>query len=238
MDACEIASHYRSPLERSETFARSEAARIDGGAGEQFGHALSMSVRDGSLRERPHFHYDTEHEAWDYKSGIAYWCTCMGIEGSLLFTLGCLMMFPGMKPTDEKHEFVARAWIEYSFMIGGWCFTFATYLSYLNVINQRKHHKIERLHLITWPRGQTDKGHVASLLNLVGSLWYNICTMSMFGWPPKRTLLEFNLTYVGTGVAGSMCFILAALLQGEYNDWRRCEWSLPVLTSHLNFWGG
>eukprot|EP00747_Dinoflagellata_sp_TGD_P144317 gnl/TRDRNA2_/TRDRNA2_176479_c2_seq17.p1 gnl/TRDRNA2_/TRDRNA2_176479_c2~~gnl/TRDRNA2_/TRDRNA2_176479_c2_seq17.p1 ORF type:complete len:393 (+),score=52.08 gnl/TRDRNA2_/TRDRNA2_176479_c2_seq17:104-1282(+) len=205
----------------------------------------TMPIVQDLLQEQQDFHDDTtrsfhssvEHEAWDYKGAVAYWCTCMTIEGAVLFSVGSLMMFPGTKPTDEKHEYVSRAWVDYSFMIGGWCFTFGNYLSYLNVINQNKHHKHERLHLVTWPAGQTDKGHVASLLNVLGALWYNVCTMSMFGWPPKKTLLEYNLTYVGTGVAGSVCFVVAALLQGEYNDWRRYTWSLPVWISHFNFWG-
>ena len=62
--------------------------------------------------------------------------------------------------------------------------------------------------------------------------------MSMFGWLPKTTLFSFNLTYVGTGVVGSICFSLASVLEGEYNDWRQCQqMSLPIMMSHLNFWG-
>jgi len=192
---------------------------------------------DPLLRDQT-FHSLVAHAAWDYKATLAFWCTCMTIEGAILFAVGSLMMFPGMKPTDEEHEYVARAWIEYSFMIGGWCFTFGNYLSYLNVINQNKNHEKEkRWHLITWPEGQMDKGHVASLLNVVGALWYNIGTMSMFGWPPTDTMSMFDVTYVGTGVAGSLCFSVASLLEGEYNEWRKCKLTLPVLSSHLNFWG-
>merc|ERR1712110_1166016 len=55
--------------------------------------------------------------------------------------------------------------------------------------------------------------------------------------PPKKTIADFDLTYVGTGVAGSICFSLASILEGEYNDWRKCRMSLPVLMSHFNFWG-
>merc|ERR1719453_1536128 len=88
-------------------------------------------IVEDHLQEPHRFH--KEHEAWDYKGTIAYWVTAMTIEGALLFSLGSLMMYPRMSPTDEKHEYVAEAWVDYSFMIGGWCFLFGNYLTYLNV---------------------------------------------------------------------------------------------------------
>lgn len=185
------------------------------------------------------YHDDKETEtlAWNYKATIAYWTTCMTIEGAILFAIGSFMMYPGTKPSDEEHEYVERAWVEYPFFFGGWCFTFGNYLSYLQVINQNKGKLDASYHLFTWPRGQTDKGHVAALLNFVGALWFNVGTLTMFGWPPVSPMGMYDLDYVGTGVVGSLCFAVAAILQGEYNSWRSCTLSLPVMISHMNFWG-
>lgn len=204
-----------------------------------------MSKAAESLLSSPTFMDDAGHQAWDYKATIAYWTTCMTIEGAILFSVGSLMMYPGMKPEDEEHEYVERAWVEYPFFFGGWCFTFGNYLSYLQVINQNKqdHSKggIKQVkkstYLFTWPAGQTDKGHIASLLNVVGALWYNIGTTTMFGFPPVSPMLYYNLDYVTTGIIGSLCFAVAGVLQGEYNNWRNCKASLPVAISHMNFWG-
>lgn len=59
----------------------------------------------------------------------------------------------------------------------------------------------------------------------------------MFGWPPKSTTTAFNINYVLIGSAGSLCFVIGAIIQGEYNHWRKCEISAPVCMSHFNFWG-
>jgi len=109
--------------------------------------------------------------------------------------------------------------------------------------------------------GALELGTLSALSNFLGSGWYNVNTMvSLYG---KKTWSintigddggysgvdqsEKNWWYWGTGIIGSVFFIVAAILEGEHNGWRRCElarWNpakhkdaLPLIGSVMNTFG-
>merc|ERR1712187_147646 len=73
-----------------------------------------------------------------------------------------------------------------------------------------------------------------------GAFLFNVNTMEMFfPWIKERHgLRSWNFWYVFIGAAGSAFFVVAGAIQGEYNNWRQCKCSAPVVISHMNFWGG
>ena len=84
---------------------------------------------------------------------------------------------------------------------------------------------------------------MGALCNVVGTLLFNLNTMSMFSWlADKTTLGGFNGWYFGTGAVGSAFFMLGAVFEGEHNNWRQVSCArfreLPFLMSILNFLGG
>jgi len=109
-------------------------------------------------------------------------------------------------------------------------------------------------------------GAMAALANTIGSFWYNVNTMvSLYGKKAWRInddsavdggysgvdQSEKNWWYWGTGVIGSVFFVVAAILEGEHNGWRqggpegRARWnimkhkdSLPLIGSVMNTVGG
>lgn len=134
-------------------------------------------------------------------------------------------------------------------MVGAWCFTIANYLIYFQTINRwnshgaSTHQGANEVHRTRWllPRSaDMGPGYWACLCNVIGALLYNVNTMGMFGHYEK-TLTGYNLGYVMTGSVGSIWFILGAILEGEYNNWRQLSWKtlydMPVLMSYSSFFG-
>jgi hypothetical protein len=196
---------------------------------------------------------DTEknnEKVWSYKSTISFWCSIYFTAGSLLFVVGSAGMIPGFCPPGEEHEVYFRTWVDYPFMVGAWCFTIANYGIYFQVLNQLNSHgatsphgadeialpsfassTLTRLRWVVLPT--SDLGHLAALMNVIGSLLYNVNTMGMYGGPNKFGL-GFDIGYVSTGAVGSLFFAVGAALEGEYNGWRRL--SLPETRSNSAVW--
>lgn len=174
-------------------------------------------------------------EVWSYKATIAFWSSMYFVIGSVLFVVGSVSMIPGFCPpaatNEEAHEEYFRVWVDYSFMVGAWCFTLGNYLAYFQVINKLSTHGagenggdpgdhgavLSRLRCFACP--SSDLGELAAFANVIGALFYNVNTMGMFGGSEKFGM-GFNIGYVATGTGGSFFFALGALLEGEYNDWR------------------
>lgn len=189
-------------------------------------------------------------ECWDFRNTIAFWASCIFVEGSMLFTIGSIFMFPDLISTSnaELHEMRYKAWVDYSFMIGAWLFTIANYLVYFQVINKASRGTPRLLeccmgsNFVAVPKCET--GHIACILNLFGSFFYNIQTMSSV-YTSESDLIKFDFLYASMGAGGSFLFVLGAVLEGEHNGWRELtqhRWfhsasSLPVWMSVLNFFG-
>ena len=90
----------------------------------------------------------SEERTWNFQNTIAFWAATFFIQGSVLFTIGSACMYPsvltvcGEEGTDAEDEtvncqpeFIYKAWVDYSFMIGAWCFTAGNYCVYFQVIN-------------------------------------------------------------------------------------------------------
>jgi len=134
---------------------------------------------------------------------------------------------------------VERAWVDYPFMIGAWCFTIGNYLCYFQAINRGHDHEEMSGQRHFWPL-EWSGGATAAALNCCGAALFNINTMEMF-FPSVRAaygLRSWNFWYVFVGAAGSAFFVVAGFIQGEYNEWRQLKCTAPVVTSHMNFWGG
>ena len=112
-----------------------------------------------------------------------------------------------------------KAWVDYSFMIGAWCFTAGNYAVYFQVINFEG----DDLSFIAWP-DLGDWGHLGTLFNLFGAIAYNVNTMLFFDTADHDSIMyEYNLVYVISGGLGSILFALGALAEGEHNNWRDCN---------------
>merc|ERR1711966_503536 len=68
---------------------------------------------------------------FDFQKTVAFWSAIFFIEGSVLFTIGSICMYPDV----ELHTWKYKGWVDYTFMIGAWCFTVGNYLNYFLVIN-------------------------------------------------------------------------------------------------------
>ena len=179
-------------------------------------------VRRGSwIKEEPE-----NHIIWEEKRSIAFWASVVTMQGALLFVYGSYASYPSFIVTDAANkEYVRTAWVDYSYMIGAWMFTISNYLVYFQVINKmHDHEKAQKddtlqtkLCFLAWP--EKDKGHLAAILNVLGAICYNIETMSMFG-ADKSSSIGFFMWYVLPGTMGSLCFVIAACFEGEYNNWR------------------
>jgi hypothetical protein len=188
-----------------------------------------------------------QEKAWDFMNTVAFWASIFFIQGAVLFTIGSICLYPGIIPSNAP-DYIAIAWIDYTFMIGSWCFTIGNYLVYFQVINASQRAQLlgvdtrKDTQWIACPRRES--GHLGALCNCIGALLFNVNTMTMFAPVLKVSNHGFNVWYVSTGAAGSLCFVVGAIFEGEHNDWRAIfctfrRWKeLPFLMSVLNFLGG
>eukprot|EP00658_Telonema_sp_P-2_P027282 TRINITY_DN21098_c0_g1_i2.p1 TRINITY_DN21098_c0_g1~~TRINITY_DN21098_c0_g1_i2.p1 ORF type:complete len:288 (-),score=70.72 TRINITY_DN21098_c0_g1_i2:129-992(-) len=191
---------------------------------------------------------------FDFQRTLAFWGSIFFVEGSVLFTIGSVALYPDLN-AELDAEFKKKAWVDYSFMIGAWCFTIGNYFIYYLVINAKHEDSLQddEQDVISDPRWVSfpvcEAGHLGAASNLVGAVFYNINTMHGL-WPKGgvRTTQEFDLWYVMTGVLGSAFFVGGAVCEGEHNGWRTLdlgEWNpgrskqaLPKIMSVLNLLGG
>jgi len=173
----------------------------------------------------------SEERHWEFQSTTAFWAATFFLQGSALFTIGSIAMYPSIlnicsEEAEEsgeisncQPEFMYKAWVDYSFMIGAWCFTAGNYAVYFQVINFEG----EDLSFIAWP-DLGDWGHLGALFNLFGAIAYNVNTMLFFDTADHDSIMyEYNLVYVISGGLGSILFALGALAEGEHNNWRDCN---------------
>ncbi|GMI12834.1 hypothetical protein TrRE_jg10611 [Triparma retinervis] len=168
----------------------------------------------------------SEEQKWEAQNTVAFWAATFFLQGSLLFTIGSIALYPSVltvcsedtKTEDCSPEFMYLAWVDYSFLIGAWCFTIGNYLVYFQVINSDKSSS-EPFSLFARP--VMDGGHLGAIFNLIGSLLFNWNTMLMFDTANHDSVwYEYNLVYVMSGGLGSVFFALGAIAEGEHNDWR------------------
>ena len=206
---------------------------------------------------------------WQFRSTIAFWASTFFLQGSVLFATGSIAMYPSVlqvcseeqdhKTSSCQPEFLYKAWVDYSFMIGAWCFLIGNYAVYFQVINGHSSDvDVTKFKFVTWP-DCSDFGHVGALVNVLGALAYNINTMLMFdtanhmsvsvGCPHSygcntlwsQVWYDYNLTYVLSGGTGSALFAIGAVCEAEHNNWRDCSLETlkkaPVIMAILNFIG-
>ena len=96
----------------------------------------------------------SEEYIWSYRNTIAFWAAILFQQGSVLFTIGSIALYPSILHVcdegdknvrrrlagedDCMPEFMFRAWVDYSFFIGAIAFTIGNYLVYFQVINSDK----------------------------------------------------------------------------------------------------
>jgi len=174
-----------------------------------------------------------EEQNWAFRNTIAFWAATFFLEGSALFTIGSIAMYPSviqvctddMDPAinDCEAEFFYKAWVDYSFMIGAWCFTVGNYAVYFQVINFNSMDDLSVVQFVKCPEWD-DWGHMGVLANVLGSIAYNVNTMLMFDTSGHTSFLyNYNLVYVLSGGLGSTLFALGAVAEGEHNNWRECS---------------
>ena len=167
---------------------------------------------------------------WEFQNTIAFWAATFFLQGSVLFAIGSIAMYPsilrvcgvGEEPTvsDCQPEFLYKAWVDYSFMIGAWCFSVGNYAVYFQVINGKDSPDIS---YVAYP-DFTDWGHIGALSNVLGSIAYNVNTMLMFDTSVHTSVwYDYNLVYVLSGGLGSALFAIGAVAEGEHNGWRECS---------------
>jgi hypothetical protein len=162
----------------------------------------------------------SEEQKWEAQNTVAFWAATFFLQGSLLFTIGSIALYPSVltvcsedtKTEDCSPEFMYLAWVDYSFLIGAWCFTIGNYLVYFQVINSDKSSS-EPFSLFARP--VMDGGHLGAIFNLIGSLLFNWNTMLMFDTANHDSVwYEYNLVYVMSGGLGSV-FVSMSILTAD-----------------------
>jgi len=189
-------------------------------------------------------------QRWEFRNTIAFWAATFFLQGSALFTIGSISMYPSVlrvcgggenaTVSDCQPEYIYKAWVDYSFMIGAWCFSVGNYAVYFQVINSRDDEE-EALQFVTWPEWE-NWGHMGALSNVLGSIAYNVNTSLMFDTAKHTSVwYDYNLIYVLSGGIGSALFALGAVAEGEHNNWRECSKETlekpPVKMALLNLVG-
>jgi hypothetical protein len=67
----------------------------------------------------------SEEQKWEAQNTVAFWAATFFLQGSLLFTIGSIALYPSVlticvedsKTEDCSPEFMYRAWVDYSFLI-------------------------------------------------------------------------------------------------------------------------
>lgn len=189
--------------------------------------------------------YDPDEEedegAWSFKSTIAFWCSVLFMNGSILFIVGAVCSLEGVLPAGD--EYASRAMVDYPYFVGA-TFNFlpATYLVYFQVINKLASHGSTAKGLGTprplvfVARPQKNLGHIACLCNLCGAICYGISTGNMF------INGDYTLVMDIPAIIGSCLFIVGAVMEGEYNTWRVCGNTsfynkLPVVQAYCYTFG-
>lgn len=138
-----------------------------------------------------------EDRQWDFQNSLAFWASVFFIEGSALFTVGSVALYPAIDVAEGgTADWKFRAWVDWTFVIGAWCFTVGNFLVYHQVTNADASHssgttrrKVRYCRLPDWGH----KGQTAAFCNCVGTLLFNLNTMSMFSWvADKSTMSGFN----------------------------------------------
>lgn len=199
-------------------------------------YAHPVEAATSHTRERA----DTDEAAWSFKSTIAFWCGVLFMNGSFLFIVGAFYSLDGILPAGEGHENAERALVEYPYFIGA-VFNFlpACYLVYFQIINglaghgsPNSEHEVQRTVFVVLPRREL--GHMACLINVGGAACYAISTANMYCSGDYVYRWMMNIP----AIAGSIMFMLGAVLEGEYNAWRACKrldlWQLqlPVVQAY------
>ena len=159
-----------------------------------------------------------EERHWEFRNTIAFWAATFFLQGSVLFTVGSIAMYP--KVLEGQPEFLYEAWVDYSFFIGACCFTLANYAVYFQVINSNDDDSVRKVSFFAKP-SWNNWGQMGSLANFLGSLCYNLNTALFFDTRDHDSLwYKYNLVYVLSGGVGSILFALGSIAEGEHNGWR------------------
>jgi hypothetical protein len=155
---------------------------------------------------------NTDVQRWKFQNTVSYWACVLFIQGSVLFTVGSICIYPSV--AEYQSGFVQEAMSEYGFMIGSWLFFIGCYLIYLQVINQGTfapkgrngenqgicgglvHCRIGHVRFLA-PINFSDSGHVGAVCNCIGAALFVVNTMAFFGLK-RDTFATFNLWYVMT----------------------------------------
>lgn len=193
--------------------------------------SLFDSGADISLIDPTYDEEGNDDGAWSFKSTIAFWCSVFFMNGSICFIVGATCSFEGVLPAGD--QFALRALVAYPYLFGFLNFFSAVYLVYFQVINKLANHgsstSLGQAHpLVFFARPQANLAHVACLINVFGVSCFGLATSNMFIHG------DYTLTMDIPAITGSVCFIVGAVLEGEYNGWRLCTHvsvykKLPVL---------
>lgn len=151
---------------------------------------------------------------WDFTATVSFWAAIFFIQGSMLFTIGSIAMYPSVH-LEDMAKFKYQAWVDYSFLFGAYCFTVGNYALYFQVINRDIDNSADgmggQVQWITWPN-LNDAGQVGCLCNLIGALLFNLNTNTMYMRLSSEA--KYNWWYVFTGSAGSLFFVFGAVVEG------------------------
>ena len=177
--------------------------------------------RSGALLTSPSLAQLPERHTSEYRfrNTVAFWIAISFVEGSLLFLCGAVVSMCAL-----GDEWMRRGLVEYAYFAGSLFFSLGAYLGFFQVINVGN--ATTRL---VGCRGTSVEAYWGSLLYFLGALCFNVaCAVGLL---PHTDALSWA-AYWAPSTLGSLCFVLAAIIEFKHNSHVRC--STPVFW--LCFW--
>ena len=182
----------------------------------------SAASRSAALLASPSLAQLPERHTSEYRfrNTVAVWIAISFVEGSLLFLCGAVVSMCAL-----GDEWMRRGLVEYAYFAGSLFFSLGAYLGFFQVINVGN--ATTRL---VGCRGTSVEAYWGSLLYFLGALCFNVaCAVGLL--PPHTDALAWA-AYWAPSTLGSICFVLAAIIEFRHNSHVRC--ATPVFW--LCFW--
>ena len=184
----------------------------------------SAATNSAALLSSPSLAQLPERHTSEYRfrNTVAFWIAISFVEGSLLFLCGAVVSMCAL-----GDEWMRRGLVEYAYFAGSLFFSLGAYLGFFQVINVGN--ATTRL---VGCGGTSVEAYWGSLLYFLGALCFNVaCAVGLLP-PAAHTDALAWAAYWTPSTLGSICFVLAAIIEFRHNSHVRC--STPVFW--LCFW--
>lgn len=196
-----------------------EAANVATSGPRPFVTHLTYDLPDGSRRS---WSARAERRAVKLgeRRGLTWWIGTLFVVGSTCFVLGPLPAFV---------DAVGATTTAVTFFVGSLFFTVASYLAFVQVVRQHGHR------WFAWK--PTEIGYWACLIQLVGTVYFNVTTFAAFLDVPADLV---DRVIWRPDAIGSVCFLVASALAFAEAGHRWWSWRPGERDWHitaLNMWG-